>query len=117
MSDTLTTVAQLKDAVKQFADARNWGPYHSPKNLVLALMVEVAELAEHFLWIDEEESRRVASAGSDRREDVADELADVAGLILQFSIQTDIDLSTAIRNKLNRNETKYPASSSSHGDE
>lgn len=108
MSDAETSVAQLKDAVKRFADARAWGSYHSPKNLVLALSVEVAELAEHFLWIDEEESRRVVR-DSARREDVADELADVAGLILQFSIQTDIDLTTAIQSKLIKNEAKYPA--------
>ena len=110
MSDEKTTVAELKEAMRRFAAARDWQPYHSPKNLVLALSVEVAELAEHFLWIDDAESRRVV-ADPDRREDVADELADVAGLVLQFSTHSDIDLATAIRNKLRKNESKYPAPS------
>ena len=61
MSDATTTVHELKEAVRRFADERQWGPYHSPKNLVMALTVEVAELTEHFLWLTSDESRRVVS--------------------------------------------------------
>jgi len=108
--DDETTIATLKAAMRRFAVARDWDRFHSPKNLVMALACEVAELMEHFLWISEDESRqRVLDPV--HREAIADELADVAGLVLQFSIHSDIDLTSAIREKLVKNEHKYPAPS------
>ncbi|MCI0637461.1 MAG: hypothetical protein L0Y72_27825 [Gemmataceae bacterium] len=59
MPDHSTTVAELKDAVRRFADERAWGQFHSPKNLVMGLAIETAELMEHFHWMDCEPSRRV----------------------------------------------------------
>jgi len=103
-----TTIATLKDAVRKFSLARDWDRFHSPKNLVMALACEVAELIEHFLWVTEDESRSIVLEPV-KREAVSDELADVAGLVLQFSIQTGIDLASAIRSKMIKNELKYPA--------
>ena len=108
MSDQSTTVQELKEAVRRFAAARGWDPYHSPKNLAMALAVEAAELMEHFLWVTEEESRRLVREGPARGA-IADELADVAGLVLQFSRHSGIDVSEAVREKLRKNEAKYPA--------
>jgi len=103
-----TTIATLKDAVRKFSLARDWDRFHSPKNLVMALACEVAELIEHFLWVTEDEARSIVLEPV-KREAVSDELADVAGLVLQFSIQTGIDLASAIRSKMIKNELKYPA--------
>lgn len=108
MSDQTTTVADLKAAVRAFAVARDWDPFHSPKNVAMALACEAAELMEHFLWVEGDESRRRVK-DSDRREAIADEVADVAGLVLQFCIQADIDLADAMRAKIARNALKYPA--------
>ncbi len=108
MPDATTTLQVLKDAVRQFAAARAWEPFHSPKNLVMALAVETSELMEHFLWVDNEPSRRVTDDPV-RRQGVADELADVACLLFNLSNTLDIDLSDAIVDKMARNELKYPA--------
>ncbi len=108
MPDASTTVAELKDAVRRFAAARLWEPYHSPKNLVMALACESAELTEHFLWQSAEESRRAVEDPL-RREAIADELADVAGVLLNLSLNLGIDLSDAIAAKMAKNELKYPA--------
>src|SRR5947209_13457895 len=108
MPDTTTTIAELKEAVRQFAAEREWQPFHSPKNLSMGLAVEAAELMEHFLWIGPEESRQV-SADPARLGEVADEMADVACYLLTLSYTLGVDLSDAIRNKIAKNAVKYPA--------
>jgi NTP pyrophosphatase (non-canonical NTP hydrolase) len=112
MLDDSTTVGSLKDVVRRFAAERDWEQFHSPKNLVMALMVEAAELMENFLWITEEESRNVAS-DPEKRQAVADELADVACLLFNMSLHTGIDLSEAIKDKMVRNALRYPVPKSS----
>jgi NTP pyrophosphatase (non-canonical NTP hydrolase) len=107
MSDAATTVGALKDAVRAFAAERQWEPFHTPKNLSMALATEVAELMEHFLWLTGEESRQ-ACADPAKREAIADELSDVACLVLNFSLHSGIDLSEAIRHKMAKNAIKYP---------
>ena len=108
MPDTTTTLETLKEAVRRFAVERNWEPFHSPKNLVMGMAVETAELMEHFLWVDCEESRRVAQDPA-RRSDIADEMADVACYLLNLSNVLGIDLSEAILAKIAKNAIKYPA--------
>jgi NTP pyrophosphatase (non-canonical NTP hydrolase) len=108
MSDATTPVAALKAAIRQFADERGWEPYHSPKNLVMALASEVGELCDLFRWLTPEESRTLI-ADPAMREAVADELADVANIVFLLSVHTGIDLSDAVRAKLVKNAVKYPA--------
>ncbi len=107
MPDETTTIATLKEAVRRFAAERDWEPFHSPKNLVMALAIETAELMEHFVWMDSETSRQVV-ADPAKRQAVADELADVACLLLNLSLSTGIDLSDAIAAKMPRNASRYP---------
>ena len=101
------TVAQLRAAMAQFVAERDWDKFHSPKNLSMGLSVEAAELMEHFLWIDNAESRTV---GQDpvRRQEVADEMADIACYLLALANTLQIDLSDSIANKLVKNARKYP---------
>jgi NTP pyrophosphatase (non-canonical NTP hydrolase) len=108
MADATTTLAALKEALRRFVAERAWEPYHSPKNLVMGLAVEVGELMEHFLWIDEAASRAIAQDPA-RRAAVADELADVACHLLNLSNVLGIDLSDAITAKMAKNAVKYPA--------
>jgi dCTP diphosphatase len=109
MPDAIATIGSLKDAVRAFADERRWEPYHSPKNLSMAIAAEVAELMEHFLWLTGDESRQ-ACADPARREAIADELADVACLVFQFSVSSGIDISEAVNAKMVKNAVKYPVS-------
>lgn len=109
MADADTTVADLKTRVRAFSLARDWDPFHSPKNLVMALASEVGELVEPFRWLTEAESRKKVGDDPAFRAAVADEMADVACLLMQMSIHTGIDLSDAVAAKMAKNEQKYPA--------
>ncbi len=107
MADAVTTVEELKAIVREFAAVRRWEPYHSPKNLAMALASEVGELLEPFRWLTCEESRTILNDPI-QREAIADEMADVATLLLHLSNHTGIDLTDALRAKTVKNEKKYP---------
>ena len=115
MADATTPVAALKDAIRRFAQDRGWEPYHSPKNLAMALASEVGELCEVFRWLTPEESR-AAAADPRLREAIADELADVANIVMLLSVHTGIDLSDAIETKMAKNAVKYPVPDRPTGD-
>jgi len=96
----------LAERLRQFAAERDWEQFHSPKNLAMALSVEVAEIVEHFQWLTEPQSRDL-DAG--KREEVAQELADALIYLVRLADQLNIDLLEAARHKLAINERKYPA--------
>jgi len=108
MGDAATTLAELKDIVRRFVDERAWQPFHAPKNLVMGLAVETAELMEHFLWVDGPGSYEVSKQPG-KREQIADELADVFCHLLNLSMALHMDLSDALRAKMVKNALKYPA--------
>lgn len=108
MSDPETTLAALKGEILSFVRERDWEQFHSPKNLSMALAAEAAELMEHFLWVESRESpARLNEPG--RREKVEEELADILIYALEFANMTGIDASRAIREKLSKNNRRYPA--------
>ena len=96
----------LRDKLRAFAEAREWDQFHSPKNLSMALMVEVAELMEHFQWLTEEQSGNLDAA---KKAVVAEELADILLYLVRLSDKLGIDLSEAALRKLEINAAKYPA--------
>jgi NTP pyrophosphatase (non-canonical NTP hydrolase) len=107
MPDATTTVAELRAAMARFVNEREWEQFHSPKNLAMALAAEAAELMEHFLWIDNDASRELVKDQASR-DDVSDELADVAGVIFALCNALDLDLSDAVSRKMAKNVLKYP---------
>jgi dCTP diphosphatase len=108
MSDEETTLCDLRRIVNEFVDRRDWHQFHAPKNLAMSLAIEAAELMEHFQWLSAEASRAV-SGQPDRLAAVADELADVLCYAMALANELNLDLSTAVRNKMAKNERKYPA--------
>jgi len=98
-------ISSLTQALRDFAAARHWEPFHSPKNLASALSVEAAELLEHFQWLTEAQSRQLAD---DKKAEVAAEAADVLLYLLQLCDKLDIDLLDAARRKMLVNALKYP---------
>ena len=108
MSDAETTVAELRELIRKFVEERDWRQFHAPKNLSMSLAIEAAELMEHFQWISEEKSRETAENPAQLAE-VSDELADVLCYALAMANQLNLDLSTAIRCKMIKNEEKYSA--------
>ncbi|WP_063764757.1 nucleotide pyrophosphohydrolase [Streptomyces sp. NRRL F-5053] len=102
------TVDGLQRRLAEFAAARDWGQYHTPKNLSAALSVEAGELVEIFQWLTPEESRRVMAEESSAAR-VRDEVADVLAYLLQFCEVLDIDALAALEAKIERNEHRFPA--------
>lgn len=103
MSDRFTQA--LTDAIDDFAKERDWEQFHSPKNLSMALMVEAAELAEHFQWLSERQSGELAPGDLDA---VAEELADVLIYTLRLASRLGVDIEQAAWDKFEKNRRKYP---------
>ena len=108
MTDATTTVADLRLSVQRFIDERDWRQFHNPKNLSMSIAIEAAELMEHFQWLDGPASRDVTASSEDLRR-IKEELADILCYAISFANALDIDLSTALRDKLVKNAEKYPA--------
>ena len=107
LSDSQTTVSELKARVLAFVRERDWEQFHAPKNLSMALAAEAGELMEHFLWATAEESRAVA-ADPVKRAKIAEELADVVIYALEFANATGLDVAASIEAKMAANAKKYP---------
>ncbi len=96
---------ELKSKLREFAKARDWDQFHSPKNLAMALSVEVAEIVEHFQWLTEEQSKNMQK---DKLEEVEAEIADTLIYLIRLADKLDIDLLAASYNKIEVNQRKYP---------
>lgn len=101
-------LGELQADLRHFAAERDWQPFHTPKNLTTALMVEAAELAEIFQWQTPEESR-LAHADAAAKQRIGEEVADVLLYLLQVADHCQIDVSQAVQDKLAKNAAKYPA--------
>jgi dCTP diphosphatase len=96
----------LRDKLRDFAKARDWDQFHSPKNLSMALMVEVAEMMEHFQWLTEAQSLDLAKQSKDA---VSEELADILLYLVRLADKLEVGLLDAALLKLEKNAIKYPA--------
>ncbi len=104
MSDD--TITDLQAQLRTFATERDWGQFHTPKNLAMALAGEVGELLEIFQWLTPEQASEVMRG--DRANDVEDELADVFIYLARLADVLDVDLAAAAEGKLDRNEKRFP---------
>ncbi|MDI6749007.1 MAG: nucleotide pyrophosphohydrolase [Rhodocyclaceae bacterium] len=96
----------LKLALRDFAAARDWRQYHTPKNLAMAMIVEAAELVEHFQWATPEES---LAPPPEKLAAIRDEVADTLIYLVELADCLGIDLIAAARDKIAKNALKYPA--------
>jgi NTP pyrophosphatase (non-canonical NTP hydrolase) len=108
-TDRNTTVGALRRAVAAFVDARDWRPFHSPKNLSMSIAIEASELMEHFQWLDNEQAQD-ACTDAGVQAAVAEELADIVIYCLSLSNALDLDLTSSVLGKLQANEHRYPSS-------
>lgn len=100
-----TSLEQLALELRRFAGERDWEPFHTPKNLAAALIVEAAELLEHFQWLTPEQSCNLAP---ETRTEVAHEIADVLIYLTRLADQLGIDMLAAASEKMALNARKYP---------
>lgn len=96
---------EMTDLLLKFRSERDWEQFHNPKDQALSLVLESAELLEHFQWKNGEELKAHLAA---KKGEVADELADVLGWVLLMASDLQIDLDAAFRKKLADNARKYP---------
>jgi len=97
---------KIQAKLRLFAKERDWEQFHSPKNISMALMVEAAELLEHFQWLTQEASFDLEP---EKLSAVADEIADVQIYLCRLADLLQIDIEGAVERKMKRNEDKYPA--------
>jgi dCTP diphosphatase len=102
----METLDHLKTRLREFAVVRDWEQFHSPKNLAMALIVEAAELVEHFQWLTEEQS---AALPPDKYAEVEQELADIQIYLIRLADRLNIDLEQAVNDKIELNERRNPA--------
>ncbi|WP_329137512.1 nucleotide pyrophosphohydrolase [Streptomyces sp. NBC_01476] len=100
-------LAALQRRLVDFAAARNWEPFHTPKNLAVALSVEASELLEIFQWLTPEQAAAVMD-DPDSAHRVRDEVADVLAYLLQFCAVLGVDPAAALDAKIDRNELRFP---------
>lgn len=105
------TIAELIRVVRDFEIAREWGPFHDPKNLAMALASEIGELVSLLRWVPGEESD--SFVGQDgNRERLRDEIGDIGICLLLLCARTGVNLEAAVKDKLRKNADKYPVAAS-----
>ena len=110
-ADATPDFESIKTKLRTFANERDWDQFHSPKNLAMALVGEVGELVEHFQWLTQEQSYQLPKEKEDA---VREELADVQIYLIMLAGKLDIDLLSAVVEKIRKNDEKYPRAKS-HG--
>lgn len=108
MTDAESTIADIKQLVLEFTRERQWEQFHHPKDLGLALAIEVGELLEHFRYLTNLEIAERLSDGAKKRE-LAHELADCLFLVVRLADVCGIDLAAALEEKVGLAAEKYPA--------
>ncbi|KAK9808878.1 hypothetical protein WJX72_005627 [[Myrmecia] bisecta] len=102
------TLEELRQAQSRFAEEREWTQFHTPRNLLLAMVGEVGELSELFQWRPEEAGRGLPGFTQAEKSDVADELSDVLLYLIRMADVCGIDLANAVKLKIQKNTRKYP---------
>ena len=102
----MPSIPEITARIRAFRDARDWLQFHSTKDLSVAIAAEAGELLQHFVWKSPEESWQRAEA---KKPEVASEIADVAILLFELADNLGLDLATVMLDKIENNESRYPA--------
>lgn len=105
----MPTIDELTEKIKKFRDNRDWMQFHNHKDMALSLVLEAAEVMEHFQWKSPDEIEEYAKT---HRDAIGEELADVAVYLFELADNLDIDLAKAVEQKLKKNEERYPVGKS-----
>ncbi len=95
----------IKQQLREFAKERDWDQFHSPKNFSMALIVECAELVEHFQWLTDDQSKHLSEETLD---EVSLEMADIMMYLIRLADKLDVDLLQSVERKIKLNAVKYP---------
>ena len=101
----MSDIKDLTEKIIKFRDARDWKKFHNPKDIALSLVLEIAEVVEHFQWKNQAEIDEYIKSN---KEEIGEELADVLYWVLLISHDLKIDIKKALKKKIKKNEKKYP---------
>jgi len=99
------TIVELVDEIRKFNSDRDWDQFHTPKNLCMALSIEVSEVMEYFQWLTLEESMTLSK---DKINEISEEMGDVLIYFLNLADKLGIDPIEAAKAKMDKNKDKYP---------
>lgn len=102
---SLSDLHELTHKIIKFRDERDWKQFHNPKDIALSLVLEASEVARHFQWKNNEE---ISDYIQKHKEEIGEELADVLYWVLLFSHDLKINISSALRKKIQKNAKHYP---------
>jgi len=105
--DQETKIHELKEKIKDFCDKRDWDQFHNAKDVAVALIIESAELLEHFRYKSEKEVEELFK-NPEKREHIEEEMADILFPLLRLAQKYNVDLSEALEKKMEKNAKKYP---------
>lgn len=105
-NDKNVTIDELKNRAKEFCDKRDWTQFHNPKELAIGISTEANELLQIFRFKSKEDMEEIMN--TKKRIDVEEELADVVFFVLRFAQMNNIDISSIVSDKIDKNEKKYP---------
>jgi len=105
----INEIKKITEVIKKFRDQRDWMQFHDPKNMSISIVLEAAELLEHFQWKTKKEAQNYIK---NHKEEIADEIADIAAYLFELADNLDIDLIKAMKNKIEKNRKKYPVEKS-----
>lgn len=111
LRDAETPLILLKDRMRAFIAERGWEKYHTPKNIVMSVVIEASELMELFQWLSEAESLDLAKNNT-KKTLIEEEMADILAYLFSLANVLEIDLAKAFERKMEINEKKYSASES-----
>ena len=102
----MSDIKKLTKKINKFAEERDWKQFHNHKDMALSLVLEAAEVLEHFQW--KASTKDINKHAKHKKTDIADELADVAIYLFELADNLDINIAEAVENKLKKNSAKYP---------
>ena len=105
----MSEIQKITQKIRRFRDERDWKQFHNHKDVALSLVLEASEVLEHFQWKSPTE---VQAHGKDAKDELSDELADVAVYLFELADNLGIDLPKAIERKMKKNALKYPVEKS-----
>lgn len=101
----MSDIKKLTNKIKKFRDDRDWMQFHNHKDMAISLVLEANEVLEHFQWKNQKEIEIYAR---ENKEEIGEELADVAKYLFELSDNLDVDLAKAIESKMKKDDLKYP---------
>ena len=102
----MSEINELMEKIRQFRDERDWMQFHDHKNMAISIIIEAAELLEHFQW---KEKKDLDEYVKQNRKEIEEEIADIAIYLFELADNLKLDLSKSILRKLEINCKKYPA--------